>query len=269
MDPKKVAVTALVLVVGLGGIVSGALLLRRNTEIRDQAAVPGGRGSVKILPNSGSYNVSDNIPVSVYFNTDGVPVSGVSVRISYPFSGTTPEVTVSNVVINPALTSNADWSCPTKNVAEVGGNINVDVACANLGAAGFSSTTDTLLASFNLTIARTPSALPFSVKVDPISTITQKSNGEDILASDATTTAVYTIGGTVSPTTALSVTPTSAVKTTLTPTGKLTTTPTKIPTATKAATGSAMLPDAGIATPTFAVMVVGLIAVFASLALAL
>ena len=276
MDAKKAVLAALILVIGIGGIVSGAILLNRNTELRESAAVPGGRASVNLLPDTGSYDVGDSFPVSIYFNTDGVPISGLSVRLTYPFSGANPEVVASDVTINPSLDGDPDWSCPTSNVSEVNGNINVNVACANIGAAGFSSTSDTLLATFNLTIERSPAASPFTIVVDPISTITQKSNGEDILATETTgPVATYVVGSAIVPTSPPTTASPTSASTTITPspsvTRTLTATPslTRVPTLTSSATGSSTLPDAGVSFPTFAALAAGMLAVFVSLALAL
>lgn len=263
---KKILITGLVTLIGIAGVVSGAFLLRRSTEIREQAAVPGGRAEVSLLPTSGSFDVGDTFPVSVYFNTDGVAVSGVAVRVTYPFSGSSPEVSASDVEVNPTLLATGDWSCPTNNVTESGGNVNIDIACANISAAGYSTSSDTLLATFNLTINETPSASPFTVRFDPSnSVITQKSNGQDIL-NLPTSTGSYNIGGfTPSPTSAvLSPTPTLASGTP-TPAG---TSLTPVPSITQA-TGPSTLPDSGFSLPTVVGLGIGLLAIFGSLAFAL
>lgn len=267
MDARKVAITALVTLAGVGGIVTGALLLRKNTELREKAAVPGGRASVSLLPSSGSFNVGDSFPVSVYFNTDGIPVSVVAVRVTYSYTGASPAVVADNVTINPTISGSPDWSCPNSDVTQAAGKVNIDVECSNVSATGFSSTTDTLLATFNLDIESTPTTSPFTISFDQsLSKILQKSNGQDVLALP-TSTGSYAVGG-AGPTATL--TPTGTITGTVTPTKKLTPTITKIPTtSTKSATVGTKLPDSGMTAPTVLGLGLGIIAIFAALALAL
>ena len=270
MSKRSIIASVFAIVILAGGVYAGVLLVREQQDLREKAAVPGGQARVSLFPTSGSFNVGDDLPVSVYFNTSGVSISSVKLRLTYPFSGTTPEISASDIEINQIIESSGNWNCPTKSVTTEGQNIAIDVACANIGATGYSVGTDTLLATFKLTVNKIPSANPFSLRFDPSqSIITQKSNGQDILNIPDTETgmATFTVnqapGPSPTPTKVLSPTPTqkpSAIPTptkvpTATPTVKLTTTPqvtiTATPTLTQTTKGGTELPDAGYSAPTF------------------
>lgn len=271
MPAKKIIIATLAVIVLVGGFVAGLILVRRRQEIREEAAVPTGQAQVSIFPTTGTFDVGDTFPVSVRFNTANIPISGIAVRLTYPYTGSEPEIVASDIEISSQLLSSGDWTCPTRNIAAQAGNLNIDIACANISAAGFVTTADTLLATFKLTANRVPATNPTVVRFDPSqSVISRKSDGQDILLVP-TSTGTYTISGeavatpTPSPAEA-SPTPTSAVTTgTVTPTASPTATSTA--TATPVATEAA-LPDAGVSYPTILGIGLGLLAIFAALALA-
>ena len=291
MSTRKVIISILGILVIIGGVVAGVLLIRQRQELTKEEAVPGGQAKVSLFPTSGTFNLNDSFPISVYFNTSGVAISGITVRLTYPYSGVTPEITASNISINPVIERSADWNCPTKSVSAEGGNVIVDIACANIGASGYSNTSDTLLATFGLNVTRIPVTNPVRLRFDPSqSIITQKSNGQDILniPDPQVAEGVYTISGAAGPTNTptpttkpgITVTPTPTVRitttptpttrltTTPTPTTRLTTTPTSTPTETQAK-GGVELPSAGFGTPTMVGLGLGIILIISSLILAL
>lgn len=271
MPVKKVVVALLTIVVAIGGFVAGLVLLRQRQELRQLASVPGGQAQVSITPETGSFNIGDTIRASVYFNPANIPISGVAVRLMYPFSGTTPEVRVSRIEINPTLLNSGEWTCPTQNTSLQGGNVIIDIACGNTSAYGFVANTNTLLASIDLSVERTPATNPLVIRFDPAqSVIIRKSDGEDILLIP-TSTGTYTIGqGAVSP--SLTPTPTTRVTSTPSPTPRLTLTPTPRRTATASATPTTTkggLPDAGVSYPTLLGVGVGVLTIIGALLLAL
>lgn len=292
MSKKSVVASILGVIVLAGGIIAGVMLVRQQQELREKAAVPGGQARVSLFPTSGSFNVGDNMPVSIYFNTSGVSISSIRLRLVYPFSGTSPEVTASDIEINQIIEKSGNWNCPTKSITTEGQNIAIDIACANIGATGYSTSSDTLLASFKLTVNKIPQTNPFTLRFDPsMSIITQKSNGQDILniPDSETATASFTVvvpsgpsptpaktatptptkkptatptptkAPTATPTTKLSVTPTTTLAVTSTPTKKITPTP----------TSSAQLPDAGYSVPSYVGLGLGLILIVTAVFLAL
>ena len=271
---KKILVAALIIVVAIGGFVAGLRLLRERQELREEAAVPGGKAEVSISPTEGNFNPGDTIPASVYFNPANIAISGVAVRLTYPYSGATPEMIVENIEVNPSLVSTGDWTCPTQTSSEEGGNVLVDIACANTSAAGFTSNTNVLLAKVNFKVERAPAINPIIVRFDPaMSVITQKSNSQDILLIPAST-ATYSIAGggaptaTPTPTTQVTATPTTATTGTPTPTTRLTPTSTVSATITPTTTKGGELPAAGISYPTILGIGAGILVILASVLLA-
>ena len=274
MSAKRIVVALLIIVVAVGGFVAGLMLLRERQDIREEAAVPGGQAEVSLTPESGSYDVGDTISTSVYFNPANIAVSGVAVRLTYPFSGASPEVTVSDITVNSSLLSSGDWTCPTQNSTQQGGNVVVDVACANTSAAGFTTNTNTLLANISFKVNSAPPVSPLIVRFDPaLSVITRKTDNQDVLLIPASTGSFTIAGAQVveTPTTAPGVTgvvetetPTPTTKLTATPTTRLTATPT-----TATAKGGEELPDAGVSYPTIFGVGLGVLMIIFAIVLAI
>jgi hypothetical protein len=283
---RRVVFSILGLIVLVGGVIAGVFLIKQRQQLINKAAVPGGLATVSLFPTSGTFNVGDTFPVSVYFNTSGIAISGITIRLTYPYSGVSPEVAASNISINPVVERSSDWNCPTKTVSAEGGNVLVDIACANVGASGYSNNADTLLATFDLTVGKAPATNPLVLRFDTSqSIITQKSNGQDILNIPDPNSArgVYTISGgalptnTSAPTTAVTSTPspTPTVGLTATPTTYLTGTvmptvkPTSTPQITQGVGGEGQLPSAGFSTPTYVGLGLGIVLIIGSIILAL
>ena len=252
MPAKKLIVALLIIFVAVGGFVAGLFLLRENQTLQEEAAVPGGQAEVSINPASGNFDLGQTITTNVFFNPANIPISGVAVRLTYPFSGATPEVTVSSIEINDALTSSGDWTCPTQTSTEQGGNVVIDIGCANQSASGFTANTDTLLAKVDLKVEKAPATQPMIIRFDPaLSLITRKSDNQDILLIP-TSTGSYTIGDVVQATPTLA--PTQAASGS--PSGTIT-------------KGGDTLPDAGIAYPTVFGLGLGIMVIVGALLLAI
>src|SRR3990172_3756705 len=277
MTAKKTLAAVLVILVAIGGFVAGLYLLRQRQELREEAAVPSGQAEVSVFPTTGNFDVGDTFPVSVRFNTSNIAISGISVRLTYQYTGASPEVVADSIEINSSLLASGDWNCPTRNISSQAGSVFIDIGCANLSAGGFSTNTDTLLATFNMTVERVPAIEPVVLRFDPSqSVITQKTDTQDILLIP-TSTGEYTVSGAAQPTpTSLpTATPTKVPGAALSPTPIATSSPTatKTPTPTKVATptatGAAQLPDAGVSYPTIIGIGLGLLLIFGALILAL
>lgn len=278
MPAKKIIVALLIVVVAIGGFVAGLVLLRQRQDLEDEAAVEGGQATVSIIPQTGNYEVGDSITLSVHFNAANIGISSVGVRLAYPFTGATPEVTVSSIDINPSFLSSADWTCPTATDPKLeGANVIMDIACANTSSGGFTSNTDTLLANITLFVER-----PVPLNINPLivrfdastSMITREGDNEDILLIPQSTGS-YTISSTGVQATATP-TPTGIVggddltstpTTTATPTTTTTTTVTT--TLSPSPTTADSLPDAGVSFPTLIGIGAGMFILFAALVLAL
>lgn len=278
MPAKKIVVALLIILVAIGGFVAGLVLLRQRQDIEDEAAVEGGQATVSISPQTGTYEVGDTIAVSVHFNPSNIAISSVGVRMTYPFTGQTPEVTVSSVDINTSILSSADWTCPTPDDSRLDGtNIIMDIACANIGSGGFTTNTDMLLATVNLYVER-----PLSTNINPLtvrfdageSKITRWRDNQDILLIPQSTGS-YTVSSTDVPP------PSTPTPTGIGDPGDLTATPTKVVTSTPTTTtvvtttGSPTpttvetLPDAGVSYPTLMGIGAGIFILLAALVLAL
>jgi len=269
MSTKKMLAAGLVILVAISGFVAGLILLRDRQDIGEQAAVPGGRATVTFNPSTGNYKVGDSIQTAVYFNTDNIAISGVAVKILYPFSGTTPEVTVTSITINQTLLSSGDWSCPTKETRVEGSNVVIEISCTvGTAALGYTNNVDTLLANLSLRVQRVPPTSPLVLRFDPVgSVITRRSDNQDVLLVPVSSGS-FNIEGAGSPSSTITPTPsaraTGTVTVTPTPTTKLSETVTKTPTPIPSA-----MPEAGISMPTFAGIGFGILVIFAALLLAI
>jgi hypothetical protein len=277
MPPKRTIAAVVIVLVAIGGFVAGLFLLRERQELREEASVPGGQAEVSLFPEVGDFSVGDTFPVSIFFNTANIAASGVSVLLTYPYSGATPEFVASNIEINSVFLSSGDWTCPTRKISAQSGSLEIEIGCANISAGGFATNTDTLLATFNMTVERVPVIEPVVLRFDSSqSVITQKSDGQDILLVPTSTGEYLVAGETVPTATAVPVaSPTLAPGVTstptLTPTQFLTATPspTSVTSTTPTATGAAQLPDAGISYPTIFGIGLGLFFIVGALILAL
>jgi hypothetical protein len=232
----------------------------------EEAAVPTGTAEVSITPETGNFEVGDTINTSVYFNPANNVISGVAVRITYPFSGATPEVSVQSIQVNQTLLSSGDWTCPTQAHKEEGINEVIDIACGNTSAAGFTANTDTLLANITLRVDRAPAVSPLVLRFDHVkSVITRKSDNQDVLLIP-TSSGSYTIAGAGTQITSTP-TPTTAVTGTISPTK--TPTPTSVATGSATPTGAQQLPDAGVSYPTLFGIGLGVLVIVGAMLLAL
>ncbi|KKQ43185.1 MAG: hypothetical protein US60_C0006G0029 [Microgenomates group bacterium GW2011_GWC1_37_8] len=269
MTSRKILVAFLIILVAVGGFVAGLFLLRERQDLREEAAVPTGQAKVSIKPESGSFNVGDDVPMQIYFNPANIPISGVAVRLTYGFSGSSPEVSVSAINVNATMLSTGDWTCPTQESRQEGSDVVIEIACANTSSAGFVANSDTLLADVTLKVNKAPSVSPFLVRFDPAeSVITRKSDNSDILLIP-TSTGSYSIAGSgvqVSPTVTprVSISPTPTTRVTATPT-------TRVPTASPTATtkGGEQLPVAGVSYPTVFGIGLGILVIVGGVLLAL
>jgi hypothetical protein len=257
MPVKKVVASLVVIIIAVTGFVAGLLLLRERQNINEKAAVPGGQATVTLSPATGTYKVGDTIKMSVYFQTANIIVSGVAVRLTYPFTGISPEVSVTGVTVNSTFLSSGNWTCPTQNSSLQNGNVIIDLACANTAAMGFATNTNTLLGTIDLKVNKAPATSPLVVRFDPtLSIITRKSDNQDILLIP-TSVGTYTItSGVPTATPVLSGSPTPTLKVSVTPTKKVSVTPT-----------DEEIVDAGVSYPTLLSFFAGVLLIAGSLTL--
>jgi len=224
---KKYWWLILVFILTSFSLLASLVLLQQRQEIRKKASVPEGQATVRISPETGIYQVGESIPVNIFFNTRGVTISAIALRLTYLFSGNNPQIIPSNILINQALLNTGDWSCPIKTISSEGGQVKIDIACVNTNPNGYSNSTDTLLASFSLGVQNIPTPNPVVLSFDPnLSVISRKDNAQDTLLTP-TSRGTYTI--TSQPTSSPTPTPTPTRIPTSTPTPTPTFTPTPSP----------------------------------------
>jgi len=271
----KIIVLAIISLIVAVSIPVGVYIVSQQQDIRREASVPGGQATVSLSPQTANKNVGESFPVTVSFNTGGIAIQAVAIRIMYPYSGDLPEILTSNLQISPVLQTTGDWTCPVKNVTPENSKVNIDVTCVNTNVAGFSSSTNIQLATFNLTANTVPQNNPVVLTFDSAkSIITRKSNGEDVLLIP-TSTASYTIGGGRATTPPGTATPRPSP--TITPTGSPGVTPTGTGTGTGSPTPSPLipaspgdqLPDSGVSLPTLVGIGLGALLLIMATALAL
>jgi hypothetical protein len=190
---KKYLFAILFILLLSAGIIVGLILVQQNQIFKQKAATPTGTGTVSIQPAIATFERNTAYPISVYFNTKGISVSQVLVRLTFSNLG----VTATNIQIDPNFLADGNWSCPTKSISSTGSVSQIDISCVNSGTTGFSVATDTLLGTFNLTATQVPIQNPLILSFDGAnSTMTQKSDNSDILLTPSSTGS-YTIIDTI------------------------------------------------------------------------
>lgn len=249
---RKVLVAILLILVVLLGVVAGVFILRRQQDIREEAAVPEGDAEVVISPSTANLTPGETTSVSVLFDPAGIAINGVAVRLSYTYSESVAPVNVTNIM--PALEEQGDWTCPVQDfVAEAGSGV-IEVACFNSSESGFSASGETLFATFDLVASAQPEINPFTLSFDPNeSKITSYASGEDILLIPTSTGSyrVSSAGSSQFPSTDPSASPAATATASASPTAS--------PTTTSSPTASPVseLPDAGIGGPAILGIAVG------------
>ena len=182
------------------GLVTALTSSQKPQEIRKKAAVTEGTATISLSPSGGTYMLSQSFQVKIRFDSKNTPISAITVRLTYPFSGDTPEIVASDLQINSQLTE-AGWTCPIKDIypdpeMKI---IKIDISCLYLSTSGFTSSGENTLASFNLTANQLPHANPITLSFDPQETkIISKEEAKDILATPSLPTTSFTIANVTS-----------------------------------------------------------------------
>jgi len=274
MPAKKIFAALFIILVAVGGFVAGLYLLQQRQNIDSPAAVPTGDAKIYIKPETGTYAIGDSFDVVVSFNTQGIPIAGIEAQLVYPYSGTTPEVSVQRVTISSGLSA-GDWTCPTQGNRTEDGNVIIEIGCANTSAYGFVSTAETQLATINLKAERQPLTSPVTIRFDPAnSTIKTRTDNRDILLTPESS-GTYVIGqstqatATVAPTARLTGTGSITATKTPTPTRAVTTTASVTVSETSTTPTPTALPDTGFVSPTMIGAVFGGLVIMGAILLAI
>lgn len=283
---KKYIITAVVLFVLVGGLIAGLILVGSRQLFRQEAAVPGGVATVSITPTQSTIAARETISANVYFNTTGREVSAMTVQLEYPFTGSSPPITVSdNIQIDPALVAD-DWTFPIKSVTTQSNTVVIKIGGFNQF--GYTSAGETKLATLTFT-GVSPGRIIVSFNPTE-SKITDVAQAEDILLIPSST-GTYIVSGvpesspTAEPTTSPESSPTAPPGATPSPTPGDSATPTATPTSpsggggdtgsggTSGTTGTAAtappLPDSGVSLPTILGISAGLLLIIPLVILAI
>src|SRR5258708_39898868 len=130
---KKILPIVVTLVI-VGGLIVAFLLSKTGQDIRKRASTNGGIGSVSLSPASATHYVGDVFPVTLNMKTGGAAISSVSLRMTYSYFGTTPDLEVvdqngniiNQIYPSTSLISTGDWSFPVKSVTRAGGVVTID-----------------------------------------------------------------------------------------------------------------------------------------------
>jgi len=199
------------------GVIIALVVSSSSVDPRKSASVPGGTVEVSLSPSSRTLNPGESTTVTVTLDTKGTPISGIAVRVLYPFSGTVPAMTASNP--NPLISQrDSNWSCQVVSTTVDTNVVKIDLGCLYVAQEGFISSTPIPLESFTLTAGSVSVSTPYTLSFEPASTVvTSKATGEDI-AAIPTNTSIITVSATTAATPTPTPTPTIGVTATPTPT---------------------------------------------------
>ncbi len=226
----------LILAAGIGAAV---FLSSQSQDSRKQASVPGGPVQISITPTEKTINVGETSTFTTFINTQGRMIAGISVRLSYTFSGSAPLLTASNPT--PLIQqTNTSWNCMIAKTTVAEGKVNIDLGCTTSDTSGYSNSTNTPLFSVSLTAGQTSTSSPVVLAFEPnLTMVVDKQSGEDIAATPSSSASVTIVSNTATATPTPSPTAPAAATATPTPTGQTAATATPTPTrSTTAATAT-------------------------------
>lgn len=192
------------------------------------AYTSGGVGKILVSPNSSTFQTGQTATIDVLFNSSGIAISGVSVRLTFSVPST-PDLQVIQIQPNTALSG---WSFPIVSTDTSSGKTTIDIMALNSTTTGYTTNTNTKLATISV-----KALAPFSAKAisfDQTQTkMLRKSDAADI-AGTLTNGSYNASGNSINPTATPTNTPTN------TPVPTATNTPTPTPTPTPGVGGSAV-----------------------------
>lgn len=145
-----------------------AYLVYQNQNPQSKASVAGGTATLSVSPTTMNLAVGETKPVKLFFDTNGKAINGVQAILKYQFSGSSPQVAASNLIMNQTFrnASNGDWACGILNVDVTAPNVKIEVTCTNSSLTGYTSVGATEFAAFDLTAKSAPGTNPFQISFD-------------------------------------------------------------------------------------------------------
>ncbi|HWA51608.1 MAG TPA: fibronectin type III domain-containing protein [Patescibacteria group bacterium] len=187
---KKYLLPVLIIVFLIFGLLGAFLLSQKQTFLNNHAETASGTGTISLSPATVTHYVGETFPVNVKFNTGGSSIAGISFRITYPYSGTTPQLDVvdsngnqSNQIFpDSTLVSTGDWAFAVKTVTRASNTVTIDFSALDTNIAGYSNNTDTNLATIYFKVSAAAATNPIVLSFDATQSFMQtKSNTTDIL----------------------------------------------------------------------------------------
>jgi hypothetical protein len=165
---------------------------------------PSSEGEIFINPNLTTKSPGDIWTSTLRFRTGGNPgaqaISGISIRLTYPYSGVTPELDVvdgagsptNSITPDPVLVASQDWAFSVNSVSRQNNIVMIDFAAVNTSITGFTSSSLVELATINFKANSIPSGGQVVVAFDMTETkMMTKLNPTNILKTPGS--AFYTI----------------------------------------------------------------------------
>ena len=164
-----------------------------NTPTRTPTPSLQKSGYIKVIQDSVDHTVGELFSVAISINTGGRAISSVTWRISYPYSGTTPELNVvdpigtqaTQIVPLTPFTGATDWTFSVNSVSRANGQVTIDFAAVNTSTAGYTSNVDVPMARIYFKANRLPAVNPTQLTFDPLQTkmLSKTTPLTDILAA--------------------------------------------------------------------------------------
>ncbi|MFH1841128.1 MAG: hypothetical protein ABH807_03180 [Candidatus Shapirobacteria bacterium] len=140
-------------------------LIKQRQEIRKQAASDSGTGTIRLDPAMITKHPGDFFDVAIKFktgDTETATISSLTIRLTYPYTGATPELDivgpdgnpVNQITPNPSLMAGGDWSMPIKSVTRANNFVTIDIAALNTNIAGYRSINEATLTTLRFKINR-------------------------------------------------------------------------------------------------------------------
>ena len=127
---------------------------------------------IRLAPASDVKALGTIFPVEIKFTTgsSGKKISSVTARLTYNFSGGSPELevvdasgTVASKISQSVSLDSGDWDFPVNSVSRSSGKVTIDLAAVNTSTSGFSSSAETTLATIYFKGTSVPASNPVEI----------------------------------------------------------------------------------------------------------
>lgn len=174
------------LVLAAIGVVVSFILMNQSQDVRQKAATSTGTGVVSIDPTTETLDPGDTTTATVSFSTEGATINGLTVRLSFPYTGTLP-LKLADLEIDPAISGPGGLTCNVTSITDTSSPVILDVGCTT--STGYTNTELTDLFTFSLTAGENGTTAPVQISFESAHTVMTVS-AEDIAAIPSTSLTV-------------------------------------------------------------------------------